>query len=254
MVFNGYPTLSDAIVLEKQDKRLGAFKLFPSLRWSFSSPVRWSKILFTQKSSNNIDSLLSFKVYFILIFKIFAYVAALPVSSGSGAEVAGPSNSRGSVSPSGSQTKVEVNFSPESVELDRSKPAEVVTASPWAFLSDAEKNEWSDGIKKVIAKGLSHVEYELANQEIIVDSPIGFPSPERDGKIYFVIPASRTKGYIILGNGSLSFSYVTSRHQSIRKDLVQTDPTLKTVLQTLLKIRTKAESLKKDALMAKSKN
>ncbi|KAJ3926145.1 MAG: hypothetical protein NXY57DRAFT_966867 [Lentinula lateritia] len=199
-------------------------------------------------------SSLSFKVYFILIFKIFVYVAAVPVSSGSGAEVAGPSNSRGSESPSGSRIKVLVNFNPESVELDRSKPAEVVTASPWAFLPDDEKKEWSDGIKKVIARGLPRVEFELANQEIIVDSPTGFPSPERDGTIYFVIPASRTKGYIKLGSGSLSFNYVTSRHQSITKDLVQTDPSLKTVLQTLLTIRTKAVSLKKDALMAKSKS
>ncbi|KAJ3873720.1 hypothetical protein F5051DRAFT_506338 [Lentinula edodes] len=199
-------------------------------------------------------SSLSFKVYFILIFKIFAYVAGLPVSSGSGAEVAGPSNSRGSVSPSGSQTKVEVKFSPESVELDRSKPAEVVTASPWAFLSDAEKKEWSDGIKNVIAKGLPHIEFELAKQELSVDSLSGFPSPERDGTIHFAIPESRTRGSITLGKGSLPFNYVTSRQQSITKDLVQTDPSLKTVLQTLLKIRTKAESLKKDALMAKSKN
>ncbi|KAJ3902380.1 hypothetical protein F5879DRAFT_923896 [Lentinula edodes] len=120
-----------------------------------------------------------------------------------GAGVAGPSNSRGSESPSGSRTKVEVNFNPESVELDRSKPAEVVTASPWAFLPDDEKKEWSDGIKKVIARGLPRVEFELANQEIIVDSPTGFPSPERDGTIYFVIPASRTKGYIKLGNRSI---------------------------------------------------
>lgn len=141
--------------------------------------------------------------------------------------MAGPSNSRGSESPSGSRIKVLVNFNPESVELDRSKPAEVVTASPWAFLPDDEKKEWSDGIKKVIARGLPRVEFELANQEIIVDSPTGFPSPERDGTIYFVIPASRTKGYIKLGSGSLSFNYVTSRHQSITKDLVQTDPSLK---------------------------
>ncbi|KAJ3866299.1 hypothetical protein EV359DRAFT_79655 [Lentinula novae-zelandiae] len=199
-------------------------------------------------------SSLSFKVYFILIFKVFAYVAAVPVSSGSGAEVAGPSNSRGSESPSGSRTKIEVNFKPESVELDRSKPAEVVTASPWAFLSDAEKKEWSDGIKNVIAKGLPHIEFELAKQELRVDSLSGFPSPERDGTIHFAIPASRTRGSISLGKGSLLFNYVTSRHQSITKDLVQTDPSLKTVLQTLLTIRTKAVSLKKDALMAKSKS
>ncbi|KAJ4476570.1 hypothetical protein C8R41DRAFT_869708 [Lentinula lateritia] len=201
-------------------------------------------------------SSLSFKVYFILIFKIFAYVAAVPVSSGSifqGAGVAGPSNSRGSESPSGSRTKVEVNFNPESVELDRSKPAEVVTASPWAFLPDDEKKEWSDGIKKVIARGLPRVEFELAKQELSVDSLSGFPSPERDGTIHFAIPASSTRGSITLGKGLL-FNYVTSRHQSITKDLVQTDPSLKTVLQTLLTIRTKAVSLKKDVLMAKSKS